>query len=793
MPLLALRGLVVFPGSIAHFDVGRPRSVSALKEAMDRDKLLFLVTQKDLYEEEPLPEDLYTVGVVVRVHQVMQLPGENYHIIAECLYRAKLGRILHMDSFLEVQAIECECKSMANAIQEQAMENLLLDQFAQYEKMDANLPPEALHRLESTSNLGEMCDLIASFLKQLKIEEAQELLETFPVSRRSKKVLNILLRETKVKEVETEILEKAQDHIDENQREYYLHEQLRAISEELGDGDNPVEEAEEFRKKIAELPLSDDNREKLLKECSKLAKMPFGSHEASVIRVYLETCIGLPWDKTSAECTDIVKARDILDRDHYGLKDVKERILEILAVRALSDSLQGQVICLVGPPGVGKTSIAKSIAEATGRAYARVSLGGVRDESEIRGHRRTYIGSMMGRIMDAVNKAGTSNPLILLDEVDKLGNDFRGDPASALLEVLDTEQNCRFVDHYVDLDFDLSNVLFITTANDQSAIPTPLLDRMDLIALDGYTEQEKIHIAKDHLVKKQLKQNGLNAKQLSFSEPVIRAIITGYTREAGVRTLERTIGKVCRIAAKKVVEGQSAPRLTVKNLKEHLGAPRYVEEDLAGKNEIGVANGLAWTSVGGELLPIEVAVLEGSGKIELTGSLGDVMKESAKIAVSYVRAHAEEYGIDKDFYKTRDLHIHAPEGAVPKDGPSAGVTMVTALVSALSGYPVSGQFAMTGEISLRGKVLPIGGLKEKAMAAYTHQMKKVLIPEQNQADLEKLDPEVRNGLEFIPVSTVEQVLSKVLLIPKKKKSIPNGISQSRGLTHTEVPVVSAPQ
>ena len=559
---------------------------------------------------------------------------------------------------------------------------------------------------------------------------------------------------------------------------------MRAIASELGDGDNPLEEADELREKVKGFGLAREVEDKLLKECDKLAKMPAGSHEATVVRNYLDACLSLPWNVKSKDSLDLAAAEKVLNRDHYGLQKVKERILEILAVRRLTAGAKGQVVCLVGPPGVGKTSIAKSIAAAMGRKYVRVSLGGVRDEADIRGHRKTYIGAMPGRIMTAVRQAGTSNPLILLDEIDKMGHDFRGDPSSAMLEVLDTEQNTAFTDHYLEVPFDLSDVLFITTANDADAIPAPLYDRMDVIPLSSYTADEKFHIAKGHLLKKQVRQNGLTLRQLRISDDALRLMIEGYTREAGVRSLERSIGKICRKAAKILVSGQAkSVAVTPENLKDYLGPRRFKEDVLQRQDEVGVVNGLAWTAVGGETMPVEVAILDGNGKIELTGSLGDVMKESARTAISYVRSRAAEWHIERDFYKTKDIHIHVPEGAVPKDGPSAGVTMATAMISALTNIPVRRDVAMTGEISLRGRVLPIGGLKEKTMAAYTHHMKTVVIPAENEPDLAEIDNIVRENVRFVTADHLDTVL-RAALVSSPDAALPAG-------TGTQAPVLPA--
>ena len=766
MPLLSLRGLVVFPGEIVHFDVGRPKSAAALREAMEGDQILYLVMQRDPMTEDPGMEELHPMGTVARVQQILKIPGDGVRVAVEGLYRATVSRVEQADPFFMVQTTERFSRESTDGALKMALQRDLRVGFVEYARISPSLPADAMTRMNHISRLTDVCDHVVASLP-LSAEEKQGELWQLSVIRRAANAIAYLQREQRIAQLELDIQQKVQERVDENQREYYLREQMRVIADELGEEENPLEESEEYRAKVKALGVSEEIEKKLLKECDKLSKMPLGSHEATVVRGYLDACLEVPWNRKTTDTFDLKEARRILDRDHYGLQDVKDRILEILAVRHLAPEVKGQVICLLGPPGVGKTSIAKSMATAMGRKYVRVSLGGIRDEAEIRGHRRTYVGAMMGRIMSAISQSGVSNPLLLLDEVDKMSCDFRGDPASAMLEVLDTEQNYRFVDHYIDLPFDLSDVLFVTTANDADGIPQPLYDRMDVIRLSGYTEAEKIHIAKEHLVKKALKANGLTARQVRFTDKTLHAIISGYTREAGVRTLERTIGKICRKAARRVVE-EGVAGVSLTDLEALLGPRKFKDDRLPTEHEVGLVNGLAWTSTGGELLPIEVAVLAGTGKIELTGSLGDVMKESARIGVSYVRAHADEWNIESDFYKTKDIHIHAPEGAIPKEGPSAGIAMTTALISALTGIPVRRDVAMTGEISLRGQVLPIGGLKEKSMAAYTRRMHTVIIPWENESDLAKLDTEVREGLHFVPVRDLKEVLPLALTkMPRK--------------------------
>ncbi len=762
LPMLVLRGLVCFPETVIHFDVGRLKSVAALNTAMERDQRIFLVAQKDVSQDDPTPSDLYRMGVVGRVRQIVKLPHDNFRIIVDGEYRATAVEILQTEPYFMVVAQERQDKPVMPALLQDALIRECRQQFERYSELVPKIAPDVMFGVAAADDAGHLADFVASNLN-MPIEEKQRILNIQSVSSRMETLLRILDKECQILELEKKIEEKVQEQMDENQKEYYLREQIRAISEELGEGDDPLEESGEYTKAIKALDLPEEISAQLHKESRKLGKMPPGSHEATVVRTYLDTCLALPWNVTTKDNLDLSRARRILDRDHDGLEKVKERIVEALAVRQLSSEMKGQVLCLVGPPGVGKTSIARSIAEAMGRKYARVSLGGVRDESEIRGHRRTYVGAMPGRILSAIKQAGTRNPLILLDEIDKMGHDFRGDPASAMLEVLDTEQNAAFRDHYIDLPFDLSDVMFVTTANDASSIPAPLYDRMDVIHLSSYTAEEKKRIARRHLLRKQLKKHGLTTKQLKLSDSGLLRIIECYTSEAGVRTLERQLATLCRKTATALVEGkETSVSITAANVETYLGPVKFKPDPKKHRDEVGVVNGLAWTAVGGATMPIEVAVLDGTGKIELTGNLGDVMKESAKTAISYVRSRADDWHIDGDFYKNKDIHIHVPEGAVPKDGPSAGVTMATAIVSALTGIPVKGDVAMTGEISLRGRVMPIGGLREKAMAAYTHRLTTVIIPEENNADLSEVDVAVKEKTRFITAHHLDTVIGHAL-------------------------------
>ena len=761
MPAVALRGLVVFPDMFIHFDVGREKSVNALKKAMDTDQEIFLVTQKDISVDDPDYGELYEIGVVANVKQVLKLPGKsgNVRVAVEGLYRARLVQGMgDGKNYLKAMIFPIEEPAVKAADDDyaKALVRHTKDIFAEYSDCAPQMPADVMTGVMQKKEPGGLADYIAGNI-MLEYEDRQHILSTLNPIRRLEEMCIMLASESNLLTLEADINDKVQEQIDKNQREYYLREQMKVISEELGGG-SPEEEMSHFREAIFNLKASDEVKEKLFKECDRLEKYSPHSPEAAVSRNYIETCISLPWDNMKPENTDIAKSRKILENDHYGLEKIKKRILEYLAVRVLAPDIKGQIICLVGPPGVGKTSIARSIASATGRDYVRISLGGVKDEAEIRGHRKTYIGSMPGRIINAMHQAGSSNPLMLLDEVDKLSSDYKGDPTSALLEVLDPEQNSTFRDHYIELPFDLSKVMFITTANVEANIPKPLRDRMEIIELGSYTSEEKFQIAKKHLIPKQIKRHGLTAGKMRITDKALRLIIEGYTREAGVRLLEQKIAAICRKCAMEFVEG-NAEKISVKpeDIETLLGTRKYKADAFVRENEVGVVNGLAWTSVGGDMLEIETAVLKGTGKLELTGSLGDVMQESAKAAVSYIRSKAESLPINGNFYKEADIHIHVPEGATPKDGPSAGVTIATSLVSALTGRKVRKDVAMTGEITLRGRVLPIGGLKEKSMAAYRAGIKTVVIPYDNISDLDEVDPKVKEAIAFKPVKTVDAV------------------------------------
>ncbi|MBR6512720.1 MAG: endopeptidase La [Clostridia bacterium] len=766
VPTVALRGLVVFPGMVLHFDAGREKSINAVREAMDTGDDVFLVTQKDAAAEDPSFSELYKMGVLAKVRQIIGIPESNsIRVIVEGICRATVKRGVEDDKCLYALVERKLEKGYAKNRREyaEALVRKTHEIFDEYSRYTPRMSPDVMLRVIADDKPGAIADYIASVIS-IPFTEKQKILDEMHPITRLEKMCETLTSEIQMMELEDKIAAKVEQAVDDNQREYYLREQIRALSEEL-DGTDSADEIEEYRQKINSIEhISSKSRDKLLKECSRLQKMGNGSPaEATVSRNYLDTVLNLPWDNETKDKLDLKHARKVLDADHYGLTAVKDRIIELLAVRRLNPDVKGQIICLAGPPGVGKTSIAKSLADAMGRSYARVSLGGIHDEAEIRGHRRTYIGSMPGRVMAAIADAGTRNPLILFDEIDKLAADIKGDPASAMLEVLDPEQNKAFVDHFVEIPFDLSNVLFITTANDKGNIPAPLLDRMEVIDLYSYTAEEKFHIAKRHLVPKALAKHGIDKKQLKIADSAINELIASYTREAGVRNLEREINNICRKTALEIVSDKNYSKtVTAKDLKAILGAPKY-KEKIKLKDEVGVVNGLAWTAVGGEMLKVETAVMPGKGNVELTGSLGDVMKESAKAAVSFLRANTKKYGIAPDFYKENDIHIHVPEGAVPKDGPSAGVTMATSLLSALTGRKVKGHVAMTGEISLTGNVMPIGGLREKTMAAYKAGITTVIIPKENVPDLDDVVDVVKKNITFIPVTKLDEVFKVALL------------------------------
>ena len=762
MPVLALRGLTVFPNQTAHFDVGREKSVRALESAMKKDQTLLLIPQKNIMDEDPGFEGLYPIGTVIMVKQILRSQGENLRVLVTGLCR---GRVIeqtqqtpYMAALVEkVFDVEAPENLRVRALRREA--NALFD--AYLEKTER--PAQNLQlRMLTSEDTGFLADSIGQNCGIDYPEKAKLLCQLNPV-KRLESAVKLLRQEMEMLQLESVIQEKTRAEIDQDQRDYYLREQMKVIREELGEGDDESE-IETYTKKIRALKLNEKSEEKLLKDINRLKKQPFGSAEAAVLRNYLDTVLELPWHETTKERVDVEAARKVLDKDHFGLQKVKERILETLAVRQLAPEMPPQILCLVGPPGVGKTSIAYSIARSLNRKMARISLGGVHDEAEIRGHRKTYVGAMPGRIMTAMTQAGSRNPILLLDEVDKMGSDHRGDPGAALLEVLDSEQNHTYRDHFLEIPFDLSDVMFIATANTLDTVPRPLLDRMEIIELGSYTDEEKLMIVKDHLLPKQMGKHGLKKTQLRVTDDAIREIITCYTRESGVRSLERKLAEVCRKADMRLLAQEEPKRITVtgSNLEEFLGIRRYLPDRLPGSDQVGLVTGLAWTSVGGETLEVEVNVMDGSGKLELTGNLGDVMKESAHAALSYIRANSQKLGIEADFYKTKDIHVHFPEGAVPKDGPSAGVTVCTAIVSALTGLTVRRDVAMTGEISLRGRVLAIGGLKEKTMAALRHGIHTVIIPQENERDLEEIDQTVRRQLNFITATTVDTVLEAAL-------------------------------
>lgn len=761
---VAMRGMVAFPKMVMHFDIARKKSIKAIDYAIKNGGKIFLVAQKDSLVDDPKKSDLYKIGIVAEIRQILKMPDNKViKLLVEGMYKASLTDITEKNGALvaKIKKLPTYSRIALEDSESEALLRSVKDVFEQYSSFFPRMPKEIIGNIMCQSSPVKLFEAIV-FNSSLSYQDKQMLLEAGNILEKLSALLSCLVSEIEILKLERAISEQTQENIDKGQREYYLREQLRVIQSQLGEDEE--EEYFEYLTKIMELKTTEENRDKLLKEADKLSKISSSSQEAFVIRNYLDTCLSLPWGKITKDKISIKKSEATLEKDHYGLKKVKERILEFLAVHSLNPEIKGQIICLVGPPGIGKTSIGRSIAKAMGRKYARVSLGGVRDEADIRGHRKTYVGAMPGRIITAMQQAGSSNPLILFDEIDKLCSDIKGDPSSAMLEVLDNEQNFAFRDHYIELPFDLSKAVFITTANTTSTIPQPLLDRMEVIELTSYTAEEKFHIAKKHLIPKQIKEHGLKASQLKIDDSAIHDIILHYTKEAGVRNLERFIASLCRKSAKKIAS-EEAKKVTIKsaNLKDFLGIYKYLDDLKSDKNQVGVVNGLAWTSVGGVLMPLEVLLLDkGKGNIEVTGSLGDVMKESAKIAVSYSRSVADKYNIDAEFYKNNDIHIHAPEGAVPKDGPSAGVTMSTALISALSGIPVKSNVAMTGEITLHGKVLPIGGLREKTMAAYKAGIETVIIPSLNKADIEEVDDVVKEKLNFIYAENIEQVLDNAL-------------------------------
>ena len=756
MPAVALRGLTILPGMIAHFDISRERSLRAVEEAMEQDQKIYLVTQRNVDSEDPTQEDLYQMGIVADIKQVVRLQNDVVRILVDGISRAALLGFTGNEKYLEAEI--CYCDSNADSLPDDLREAMLLgvrEAFHRYAAVVGKISKELIRQIDQYEDLEKLIDYVTNNLP-VSYELKQQVLEAEDINDRYQVIVSLLLSQVEVISIKNELQKKVKVRVDKHQKEYVLREQLGVIREELGE--NADSEADEYEKKLSELDAPDYVKEKTKKEIKRFRNMSSSSSESTVERGDIETVLELPWNKMSVDNKDLDHAAQVLDDDHYGLKDVKERILEFLAVRNLTSKGESPIICLVGPPGTGKTSIARSIASALEKKYVRISLGGVRDEAEIRGHRKTYIGAMPGRIVNGLRQAGVSNPLMLLDEIDKVSSDYKGDTSAALLEVLDSEQNCRFRDHYIEMPVDLSEVLFIATANEVSGIPKPLLDRMELIEVSSYTENEKFHIAKEHLIEKQKSKNGIKKEQLTITDGALKDIIRLYTREAGVRSLERTIGKLCRKAAREIFkDSEAAVKVTKTNLKTYLGNPKYSPEKKNDHAEVGIVRGLAWTSVGGVTLEVEVNVLPGKGELVLTGKLGDVMKESAQAALSYVRSISEEYGIDAEFYTKHDIHIHIPEGAVPKDGPSAGITMATAMLSAITDRAVRADVAMTGEITLRGRVLPIGGLKEKLLAAKVIGIKTVCIPKDNEKDLEEISKEITDGMEIVPVERFSQV------------------------------------
>lgn len=764
LPMIPLRGLSVFPNMVLHFDIGREKSINALEKAMVNNQYIFLSSQKDENTDLPTPDDFYEIGTIGKIKQMLKLPGDSIRVLVEGLCRGKISEVL-----FEVPYFKCRVKPLkddedySDDPEAEALMRTVLGSFDEYINIDQNLAPEVFSTVVTIESPGRMADMIASHL-EIKIEDKQKILEALGPKDRLRKLNDILIKEIEILTIEQDISTKVKSQINQNQREYYLREQMRAIQEELGGTESSEDEVAEFRHKLEELALDEKISAKIEKEIDRFSRMQASSAEATVSRTYIETVLDLPWNTLSEDNIDLIKAEEILNEDHYGLDKVKERVLEYLAVMRLSESLKGPILCLVGPPGTGKTSIARSVARSIDREFVRMSLGGVRDEAEIRGHRRTYIGAIPGRIINAIKDCGTRNPVFLFDEVDKIGADYKGDPASALLEVLDPEQNKDFTDHFLEVPFDLSKVMFITTANTTETIPRPLLDRMEVIEVSGYTEDDKLKIAQQYLVPKQVKENGLTGKNISFTKAGLKTIVNYYTRESGVRNLEREIGNLCRKVARRYVSGdEKKVSMTAGRVEEYLGKRRFRFDIIKNKQEVGVTTGLAWTIVGGETLFIETVAVPGTGKLELTGQLGDIMQESARAGISYIRSVADRLGIDGDFYKKYDLHLHIPEGATPKDGPSAGVTMCTSLISTLTGIPVRKDIAMTGEITLRGNVLPVGGIREKVMAANRAGIRKVLLPRDNEPDIEEIPEAVREEMEFVLLDTVDDVLKQVMV------------------------------
>lgn len=762
IPLLPLRGILVFPYMIIHLDVGREKSISALEEAMVHDRLIMLASQKDAQNDKPLPEDIFSTGTVAEIKQLLKLPGGTIRVLVEGLHRAKIEKFIELDPYYQVEVNEFE-EMEGKTPEVEALTRSVIHQFEQWVKLSKKIPPETLVSVVTVEEPGRLADLIASHLS-LKIEDKQALLDAITVKDRLEKLCEIIGREMEILELEKKINVRVRKQMEKTQKEYYLREQLKAIQKELGDKDDRMAEVDDYRQRLKEQALPKEVAEKVTKEIERLEKMPPMVAESAVIRTYLDWLLALPWSKETTDRLDVKLAEDTLDEDHYGLGKVKERILEYLSIRKLTQSMKGPILCLVGPPGVGKTSLARSIARAMERKFVRVSLGGVRDEAEIRGHRRTYVGALPGRVIQGMRTVGSKNPVFLLDEIDKMSSDFRGDPSAALLEVLDPEQNNTFSDHYVEVPFDLSRVLWVVTANVMHNIPRPLLDRMEIISIPGYTEEEKVQIAKRYLIPKQVREHGLTDKQVIFTEGTVQKVIRDYTRESGVRNLERSMATLCRKVARQIVQNErTSIKITTQNLHTFLGAPKYRHAHAESNHQIGVSTGLAWTEVGGDVLATEVSIMKGKGKLTLTGQLGEVMRESAQAGFSYIRTKASDLGIDPEFYEKTDIHIHLPEGAIPKDGPSAGITMATAVASALTGKAVRADLAMTGEITLRGRVLPVGGIKEKVLAAHRAGIKKIILPQENKRDLDELPANVKRSLEFVLVEHMDEVLKNALV------------------------------